>query len=495
MFATAMKSKGKTWNNAESYETPDPSLKMDGRLSLFFKTVRGISESQIENYMNKASDEDIIDTFILSFYTRDPRGGKGERSIGRYMFKWLAENYPEKFFKVLKLIPEYGRWDDILTLVPNSSVLDSTLQDNIVKLYVIQLKTDKALMGLGEPISIAAKWAPTEGDSDDRKYNLVETLCKELGISKREYRKEYITPLRTYLDIVEIKMCTNKWDEINFNKVPSCAIKRLKKAFEKNTPEKFLKWRKDLKSGVNKVNAKVLHPHELVKEMNVCMNCDEVTEQQWKVLVKEVEKLGILENSVAVVDTSGSMTINDGLPLYNAIALGMIISEVTKEPFKNNVITFDDNPKFVHLNTNTLFERFTQIRNMDWGMSTNIQGVFDLILQKGEEHSLKQEDMPEKIFIISDMQFNNCGTNTNLEEIDIKYSKYGYKRPQIIFWNVNGSIDDFPTTVDKDGTCLVSGSSPSILKSILSSEEFNSDTIMRETLNDKRYEPIKELLI
>ena len=118
MFAKAMSMFITTSNGALSISTPDSSLKTDGRLSLFFKAVRCIKDDKLFKYLEKASEEDIIDTFIICFNVRDPRGGKGERDIGRKMFTWLFLNKPEKFEKVFHLIPEYGRWDDLLYLFP-----------------------------------------------------------------------------------------------------------------------------------------------------------------------------------------------------------------------------------------------------------------------------------------------------------------------------------------------------------------------------------------
>jgi len=479
-----------TSNGALSYSTPDLDKQSDGRLSLFFKTIRGISDEYLIEYINKALIEDVNDTFLLAFNSRDPRGGKGERTIGRKMFEYLWLNQPEKFKKVAHLIPEYGRWDDLLSFFPK--------EDYIVSLFCEKLKEDKQLMNEGKPISLCSKWAPSEGDSDDKKYGLVNLICDKLGISKREYRKDYISPLREYLDIVERYMCAKRWYEIEYSKVPSCAMKKLKKAFERNAPEAFNEWTSKLEKGEVKVNAKVLHPHELIRELRT-KGPDTVLESQWKVIEDEVKKLGILKDSLVVVDTSSSMNDPKFLPLDIAVALGIIISSVTEGEFKGHVITFNDVPKFVKITGNTLFDRFKQVKNIPWGGSTNLQATFDMILEKAELAKLKQSDMPKRLFIISDMQFNDIEgsyskRSTNLEEIDKKYKKSGFKRPDIVFWNVNGVSTDFPATTKDDGTCLVSGASPAIIKSILKVKEFNSYSILREELDSERYKQVRELL-
>lgn len=483
-----------TWNGATSLSTPDISGKTDGRLSLFFKSTRGISEDKLYEYLQKSSEEDLVDTFILSFQTRDPRGGKGERTIGRQMFQWLFKNYPDKFQKVYQLIPEYGRWDDLITLFEDKS--NEKIQIDILKFFAYQLRKDRENMLKGSPISICAKWAPSEGDSDDKKYKIVDLLCTELNITKKEYRKQYLSPLRAYLKVVETFMCSNRWDEIEYSKVPSCAMKKLKKAFEKHSPELFADWKNRLSKGEVKVNAKVLHPHELVREIRTKGSADEVAEAQWKVLEDEIENLGVLEDAVVVVDTSGSMESPNYLPLDIAVAMGLIISKFVKGPFQHNVITFNTTPQFVKICNGTLYERFTQIRNIPWGGSTNLQSTFELILNRAKQYNLKDEDLPKRLFIISDMQFNSIdyGQLTNFQAIDKMYKDSGYTRPQIVFWNVNGQSTDFPVSADDNGTCLVSGASPVILDAIIRTKNFNSYDVLRTALDSERYKQIKTLL-
>ena len=190
------------------------------------------------------------------------------------------------------------------------------------------------------------------------------------------------------------------------------------------------------------------------------------------------------------------MTDNNCLPADIAYAMGILISSVVTGDFHNHVITLNDDPTFYLLNDGDIYSRYLQISKTPVGYSTNLQNIFDLILNKAQEFKLKQEDMPTKIFIISDMQFNQIGKNfnTNFQEIERTYVFKGYKRPDIIFWNVNGASTDFPVSVDDNGTCLISGASPYILKSVLKCEKMSSISILEETLNDKRYNEIKECL-
>lgn len=513
-FATAMNASASTWNGAVSYMSPDPTGQTSGRLSLFFKGVRGLNVPLLYNYLRHSAKESLLDTFLLVFHMRDPRGGKGERELGRRALVWLFINYPTEFRRVMNLIPEYGRWDDLLELFPgNLNLVDiekvkcnymsdiptkehleilQVIQNESVQIMANQLKQDLHNMSEGNACSLCAKWTPTEGDSVDRKSGVFKTLANCLGVSTRTLRKNYNTPLRSYLKIVERFICSGNWDHIDFNKVPSHAMKRLKNAFEKHDKDRFLEWRKNLEKGTSKVNAKALQPHELVKEMRVKNFADPVCEAQWKILVDEVRKLGSLQDTVVVVDTSSSMNTPNYLPLDVAIGLGLLISEVVQGPFHGHVISFNSEPKFKVIQDGPIGDRFEDIRRMEWGGSTNLEATFLLILNRANKCKLTQEDMPKRLFIISDMQFDYIGGGvTNWERINQLYKASGYVRPQIVFWNVNGSSTDFPVTVGEQGTSIISGFSPVILGALLNGETYDCYTVFRNALDNSRYDLLR----
>lgn len=513
----------KTWNGAVSLSNPDMNGFCGNRIALFFKSVRGLNIPRLYSYLRESTKESIVDTFVLVFHLRDCRGGKGERELGRKALIWLFLNYPNEFKSILPLIPEYGRWDDFLQLWP--SVLNLTdldfvrknwdsnikniqelqnlrnLQLDIVNFVARQLINDHTAMQAGKPTSICAKWVPTENDSLDRKHDTVKTITKKMNISARTYRQEYTTPLRSYINIVEKLMCENNWESIDFSKVPSCAMKRLKKSFEKHVPEEFTDWKKKLVKGEVKVNGKQIFPHELIHEIRIKCYSDDICEEQWKVLEKEVENLGCLSDAICICDVSSSMKSYFFeqkfffAPIDISIAMSLIIANAVKGPFHNHIITFNNNPTFQVIKPGTLIDRYKNIKSIPWSGSTNLQKTFDLILNQAKKHNLKQEDMPKRIFLFSDMQFDNCYSGkTNFQEIEEKYNKSGYNRPQIIFWNLNGSSTDFPISVDDNNTALVSGYSPSIMKSILNRTNFSPYSILRNTIDDIRYKPVTDAI-
>lgn len=529
-FAKAMNACASTWNGALSYASPDPSGKISGRVSLFFKGVRGLNVPRLYEYLRECLSESVLDTFLLVFRLRDCRGGKGERELGRRALVWLFINRPVEFRKVMHLLPEYGRWDDLLQLFPgvlNLTDLEKVrtnysadvpshdhlvnlqaLQQKVVGLVAEQMKTDLKNMQEGKPVSLCAKWTPTEGDSLDRKSGVFKTLARAMKVSTRNLRKVYNTPLREYLRVVEKFMCSGQWTKIDFNKVPSQCMRRLKKSFEKHDPERFAAWREALKkpdSGA-KVNAKAMHPHELVRDVRQD-KYDAVTQAQWEVHEKMVEESGTLSDCIPVVDTSGSMHTPNYVPLDVAVTMGLLISKAVKGPFHGHCISFNDQPRFTVVKDGSLKDRWHKVRNMDWGGSTNLEATFKMILERGRECKLAQEDMPKRLFIISDMQFDDvegyddynyhgsCSRQqTNLEHINEMYAQSGYTRPQIVFWNVNGASTDFPVTVGENGTAMISGFSPSILKAVLSGDEFSTEAILRRALDDERYNAVRDAL-
>jgi hypothetical protein len=287
-------------------------------------------------------------------------------------------------------------------------------------------------------------------------------------------------------------MCTKQWDKIDFSKVPSCAIKRLKKAFAKNATTAFAEWKSKLVQKQVTVNSSQLFPYELVKEMRTTGKADEVCVAQWSEIERKLEESGVLRDCVAVIDTSASMGSPNHIPMDVSVSLGMLIAQAVKGPFHGQLISFHETPNFTTIRDGNVFDRYQQVKHLPWGGSTNIQSVFDMILNRGRERGLSDSDMPKRLFIVSDMQFDSaCGRcATNFEVIKQKYAEHRYTMPQIVFWNVNGKSTDFPVSVQDDGTALISGFSPSIMKSVLIAREFNPYSIMRNTLDSDRYSEI-----
>jgi hypothetical protein len=476
-FAQAMSQpiKYTTWNGAKT------NTYLPSKLKLFYQSVRGLSKDRLFDLLTNSMKESVIDTVILCFHIRDCRGGKGERQLGRWCFEYLATQ-TDLFMTILPFISYYGRWDDLLDF----SVSYQTIND--------QIMSDLISMDLGNPISLCSKWVPTENHSWAKKNpEKFDMLLKTMSLTRKEYRKT-IGSLRQYLHIVESYMCNSDWRSIDYSKVPSCAMFKLKNAFRTNDTSRFESYLENVQSGKQEIKATQLFPHTLVNHYLTNRPLDTVVEEQWKVLVKSVKEMGTLQNAVCVCDVSGSM---NGTPLQVAIGLSLLVSNVSS--FGNLIITFSQFPSFVRVDRNaTLQQQVDSLLNAHWDMNTDIQRVFDLILFQAKEHEVSIEDMPKTIFIISDMQFDQAenNTHTNMEVVEQKYKESGYTIPRIVFWNVNGATTDCPISFHTEGHTLVSGFSPSLLQNIMNckSEQLSPTTIMNEVIQNERYDRIREKL-
>jgi Mg-chelatase subunit ChlD len=322
-----------------------------------------------------------------------------------------------------------------------------------------------------EPISLAAKWAPSEGKHFNReaKYIAIK-LFPNTRTAYKKYRK-LLTRLRTRLNLVERKICSQQWSAIDYAKVPSRAHKLLRNTFQRHDKERYESYVEKCTKGEAKINSGAVYPHELV---HACLRNDynDTIEVMWKDMVS---KLNVnLKSSVAIVDVSGSMEyrINGVKPIEISIALGLMVAELGNGPFQNRVLTFDDTPTWHMIEPDTsLLQKVKKLKWADWGGSTNLRASFDLILDLATSSHCKQEDMPQTLYIFSDMQFNEACKQSNsistFEYAKQAFALSGYSLPSIVFWNLNGRNEGVPIQMSEHNTALVSGFSPNLLKLLM----------------------------
>ena len=473
------------------------------RVDLFFKMCRKISEEQLVSLLEKSWAEDALDTLRIVFNARDCRGGKGERALFRRAMQWMASTHPETVLCNMKHVPEFGRWEDLIWFME----FGPAFEERACQMFAKQLKADRAAMMRGDVVTLCAKWAPTERGKHDKLFHAAAKIRQRMGeLTPAQYRKQYLTPLRTYLKVVEHYMCAKEWESIDYSTVPSCAMNRLKKAFARNDAGRFEEWKMALTSDnpevrkTVKVNARQLFPHDLVRQYMNGHAKDVVIEEQWKELLKK----GVaLKDSIVLSDVSGSMY---GTPMEVSIALGIYISPLVAEPFRNQVITFETSPRFHHLTEETLKEKVNQLASAPWGGSTDFQAVFNLILERalGYEDSthgkvkvrdpVPADQMPKQLFVLSDMQFNHAGGSgflTNYETIRAKYAAVGYQLPVIVFWNLRGNTNDFTTNALEQGVSMVSGFSPDLLKAVIEGKDMTPYGTLRAALDSERYSVLR----
>ena len=438
-------------------------------VDLFFSigAMRGKSKDKVISLFNEAYNENPLVASKLLFWSRDVRSGAGERQIFRDIITHLVTTSPQTVRNNIGLIPEFGRWDDVLVLV------GTELEGDMFTLIKESLTNGDAL---------CAKWMPRKGIVANR-------LRKLFKYTPKEYRKMLVN----LTNVVETKMCANDWESIDYSKLPSLASSRYQKSFVKNDYDGYDEYKKDLVAGTAKVNAGAVYPYDIIK--SISQGGDTVvSEKQWESLPNWME--GSDERVLPVVDVSGSMCCpaggNDNLSCMDvAISLGMYISERNEGDFKDAFITFSESPQLQYL-TGGLTERILQLRRADWGFSTDLEAVFSLILEQAKLNDIPQDKMPTKIMILSDMQFNQAkhrdlGSQSMIESM---YNEAGYKKPDIIYWNLNSGGGNFPVEFNKDGCALVSGFSSSILKPLLAGKNMTPESIMMDTVNDERYSSI-----
>lgn len=387
----------------------------------------------------------------ILLWARDIRGGAGERKRFRDMSSLLSKFLDkETMLKVINKIPEIGRFDDLHVFV------GTDYEQVALKLHIEAIKSGNGL---------AAKWAPRKGD--------VAVKMRELwGVTPKFYRETIVG----LTNVVEQKMCSDKWEEIEFSHVPSQASRIYANAFKKHEEQRYTSYLEKVMTGEEKMNASATFPHEILRGVR---NNVRQADAQWKSLPNYLE--GVNESILTVCDVSGSMS---GIPMEISIALGLYFSERLKGVFKDCVVTFSERPKLLKLSGGMLSQRMSELSCIDWGMSTNFEAVFDTVLDAAKRHNLPEKDMPTKIVVLTDMQFNEAGNFTAFEMVQDKYSRAGYEMPQLVFWNINGG--NSPVTFSQKGVGLVSGSSPATIKAVLGGD-IDPVKVMEKAIMQERY--------
>jgi hypothetical protein len=455
--------------------------------------MRDRDEDDVVQLFMNAYNEDSNLAMKALFYLRDIRGGQGERKTFRTICKALADRYPQSIKKNFAAIAEMGRWDDML------SFEGTALQKDAYAFMEEQLTQDVIAMLHNKPVSLLGKWLPSENTSSKETVRLARSFRTYLEWSPAKYRKT-LANLRTQIKVVEQKMSANLWNTIKYENVPSRASMIYRKAFEKHDAEGYAQYLSDVEAGKKDIKASALYPYDVVRLF--LKNEGEgarTLEAQWKALPNYIpEGAG---NALVVADVSGSMFTESKLPISTSVALAMYFAERNDGLFKNYFITFSAKPTLEKIKGTTLADRIHNLSNADWGGNTNIQAVYQLILNTAVKNKVPQEEMPNRIFIISDMEFDSATSsysygmersksNTNYSVIKKQYEDNGYKLPLIIFWNVDAKNNQTPVTMDDKGVMLVSGQSPVIFKSVMNSKTVTAFDLMIETLSQERYRGI-----
>ena len=448
-------------------------------------------EDEITKRFDRAWAEDRDFAMKILFYARDIRGGLGERRVFRTLLRHLASHSPKSVAKNLWAVPEYGRYDDLCTLLDTQSK-QSTLE------YIKQkFQEDLRLLDAGDAVSLLGKWLPSINahNADTIRYGGI--IAKSLGLSKREYRKK-LTALRAKIAIIENNLREKDYS-FNYSTQPSKAMFKYRKAFIRNDMERYTAFLKDVEEGKAKINTGTLLPYEIIRQaFNGCNIKDNrnITAEERKsmdVTWKALPDFTRGENALVVVDGSGSMYGGGNpMPAEVALSLGIYFAERNEGIFKNCFITFSTNPRLVRLEGKDIFDMVRHAASFNEIANTNIQKVFELILHTAVNNNVPQKELPSTIYIISDMEFDFCAEDagsTNFEYAKKLFEKHGYNLPDVVFWNVDSRNTQQPVTMHETGVALVSGASPRVF-SMVSSGILSPMAYMLDIINSERYRKI-----
>lgn len=484
-----------TENGAVGYKSSKSAL-VD--INYQVSSLRQASEDEIVDLFDKAFDEHKEYAVKWLFFARDVREGLGERRLFRVCYRRLVELDINIFYDNLEIISEYGRWDDVISLLGISEVTDK----KIIELIDSQIASDLGCIMRNKSCSLLGKWLPSENASSKQTKSLAKKVRKLLNLSSREYRL-LLSKLRKYIDVVEVKMCSNEWGDIDYEKVPSLANLKYKNAFLKHDKERRIEYLDSVKQGKSKFNMKVATPVDVVSKYGTgwrgVSNYDETLELAWSNL-KDI----MVGDTLVVADGSGSMTVpvsGNTTALDVATALAIYTSEHNSGVYKDKYITFSHRPQFVDMSKDTsLRDKIQTSRNYHEVSNTNIEAVFDLILNVAIENNVPSDEMINNILIISDMEFdsaqrgwgsdNKVLTTPLFKLIEEKYLNAGYKLPKLVFWNVNSRTKTMPLIENDMGVVLVSGFSQNVLKMVMSNK-YNPLEVLIEMITVERYDKVR----
>ena len=480
-----------TENSALAYKS---TLSKVYDMFAFGGAYRNRSDEDVIKLFKEAYDENPELALKCLFYLGDIRGGQGERRFFDVCFKWLCQYNPVVAECLIPLIAEYRRWDEVVKTTYNTPCWNVAV--NIIKnqLY-FDIKDNN--------VSLCAKWMPSENASSKETKKLATQLRTDLGITAKQYRK-MLSHLRAKIKLVESQMSQNRWNEIEFDKLPSKAGFKYRAAFARN-PETAEKYRDFINSKKTKVNAGTLYPYEIVRKARAYSyfsNNNEVItlDKYWNNLK---DYFNGADNSImCVCDFSGSMTWGNTniLPIDVSLSLGLYTAERMNGPFKNCFISFSNHPQFHKVLGNTIVEKVnTALQTAEYA-NTNLPAVFDLFYNMIEDGRANSDDLPKTLVIISDMEIDNGSTfrskseaRTTMDQIAVKWAKAGLRFPNIVYWNVNARNN---TILQEPSSRItyVSGCSPAIFTQVLAGK--NGIDLMLDTIdNNPRYEPIRNAYI
>ena len=476
----AMQNETRTENGAKAFRSTDHSV-----VDLFFLigAMRNDLPETVLRYFIRAFAEDSDMALRTAFFARDVHLGLGERNTFRVILQYLARHYPETVNKNLALIPSYGRFDDLCSLLwtPCEPALAEFLRQ--------RLDADLLALSRGEPVSLLAKWLPSVNASSRTNRMMARRAAELLGMKERTYRKT-LSRLRAHIGILETRLCENE-TAFDYAALPSRALYLHREAFLRRDGERFQAYLDDVEAKKARLHAKGIFPYEIVR--SVLSSEDRAEQRALDAVWQSLPDFTDGRNALAVVDGSGSMFWRpiDGrgtLPAHVAMSLGIYLAERNRGAFRNHFITFSRRPQLVRLQGDDITKKVAHCMTYDECENTDLLAVFRLILKTALRHRLPQSDLPETLYILSDMEFDEGvdGDKTVFRQAKQLYRKHGYRLPSVVFWNLQSRHAIFPVAHDEAGATLVSGFSPTVFR-LAVEHDADPDEFVGSVLNSERY--------
>jgi len=487
----------------------------------------------------------------LCLQTRDIQDGKGLYEITYSMLETIVYHVYEKeclskkvLFKILKnMVRErsgkprpYGSWKDMKYFLCNfldpfntkfkytKTPRHEIAKELIRKTYVVQMIKDRKNMSVSKSISLCGKWLPREsskkfghiGKLIAKQYHDIVFRTRASDLEKFKTYRELIVKFNKYLDTTQIHMNSGEWGLINFNKVTSLTLLKSKRAFlnHKNIDSddryickenltRYLNHKLET-GGYLQVGNEIM-PHRLVK--SVIMNPDseeiKILNMQWNGIVEHLmkNKNHFMKYCIPCIDVSPSMCCEDAVPLHCAIGMGLLCADVSHY---NKAFTFSSHPTWFEFDgSSTFVEKVRQIRNGEWGNSTNIYALFMKVLESCQQANVSNDLLKDhSLIIFSDMQFDACEDSLNndvFKHIKSEYRNRGYDDiPFLIFWNLR-KTDNFPSIETTPNMLKLSGNSASLLSILMNVEleelrTLSNWNLIQKILDNPRYNIVDHLI-
>ena len=450
--------------------------------------------------LRRANDAEITARFLRAylenpdlamktlFFARDIRGGLGERRVFRVILRWLAYNHGESVKKNLPMIAEYGRFDDLLVL------FDTPCEADALALLRAQFAEDLEKLGEDKPVSLLGKWLPSVNASNAETVKAGKKIARAFGLTDAEYRKK-LTALRAKIRILENNLRQRDYS-FDYAAQPSRAMFKYRKACLRSDGERYRRFMNQVTRGEAKLHADNVSPYELVEPYLGRWGMRDLSEDEKASLNMTWQSLpdfGGGENALAVIDNSGSMYGGaEPKPAAVALSLGLYFADHNNGAFRGCFVTFSSRPQLIELKGETFADRLAYAVSFSEVANTNLEAVFRVILDAAVKNKVPAEELPAKIVIVSDMEFDECAENasrSNFENAKAMYEAHGYRLPDIVFWNVDSRTRQQPVSMNEQGAALVSGVTPRLF-SMIAGGIVSPYVFMMDVLNGERYKAI-----